>query len=217
MFRTSQAAFESVGDRGWPAILLAQALEQLEFAGPQVTRQLLEEGAGIEISPSWSHTARYRLGVLHQMLGDHQSAVDELTATIAYRHRVGDQNRTHELRFLAISQCELGHLDVAARLVDFAFSIVGTDRGERELMRTLAVAAHVLEAADERHLAARAVGRPGPFQDHFIDTIGTVRARLTAGPDAPTLQALIADGAATELTDLVAEVRTALAVAGCPP
>ena len=72
-FHASQAAFQSVGDRGWLAILYAQSLDHLEFAGPESTRRLLEEGVGIAISPNWSHVARYRLGVLHQLVGDHVS------------------------------------------------------------------------------------------------------------------------------------------------
>ena len=54
-FLASQAAFLAVGDRGWLAILYAQCLEHLEFAGADTTRQLLEEGASIRISPNWSN------------------------------------------------------------------------------------------------------------------------------------------------------------------
>ena len=137
--------------------------------------------------------------------------MSELTATIAYRQKVGDSNWTAEARFLAISQCELGHLDAAARLVESVFSNIETDRGEREAQRTLAVAAYVLEAAGERGLAARALGRAGPFQDNFVDTIGTVRARLTADPGTSDAETLLAEGAASHLPELVAEVRAALA------
>lgn len=210
-FRASQTAFETIGDRGWLAILYAQSLDHLEFAGPEITRQLLEEGAGIGLSPSWSHAARYRLGVLHQLLGDHQRAISELTATIVYRQKVGDSNWTAEARFLTISQCELGHLDAAARLIESVFSNIATDRGEREAQRTLAVAAYVLEAAGERGLAARALGGAGPFQDNFVDTLGTVRARLTANPGTSAAETLVAEGAASHLSDLIAEVRAALA------
>ena len=206
-FRASQAAFESIGDRGWAAILYAQSRDHLEFAGPEITRQLLEDGAGIGISPSWSHAARYRLGVLHQLLGDHHQAISDLTATIAYRQKVGDSNWTAEARFLAVSQCELGHLDAAARLVETVFSKIESDRGEREAQRTLAVAAYVLEAAGDRGLAARAVRRALPFQDNFVDTIGAVRARLGVGPGPSAAEALVAEGATSHLPELVAEGR----------
>jgi hypothetical protein len=82
--------------------------------------------------------------------------------------------------------------------------------GEHEEQRSLAAAAHVLEAAGERHLAARAIGRAHPFQDMFVDTIGTVRARLTEHLDASSTETLVAEGAASELPELVTE-RAALA------
>lgn len=209
-FHASQTAFQSVGDRGWLAILYAQSLDHLEFAGPDATRQLLEEAAGIQISPSWSHAARYRLGVLNLLLGDHERAVRELTATIAYRQRVGDPNWASEVRYLAISQCELGRLGHAAQLVESVFSTIESDRGEREVLRTLAVAAQVLQAAGDQRLAARALGRAGAIQDNFVDTIGTVRARLTAELGTAAVEALSAEGVATDLSKLVAEVRVAL-------
>jgi predicted ATPase/DNA-binding SARP family transcriptional activator len=210
-FLASQAAFRSVGDLGWLAILYAQALDHIEHAGAEATRQVLEEGARITVSPNWSNGARYRLGILHQRLGDHRQAVAELSASLAYNRAAGDDGATADARFLAISECELGHLALAARIVEGVFAVVAHERSEREVRRTLAVAAHVLTAAAEHDLAARAVGRAAPFQDNFVDTIGSVRSRLVAALGAPVAEALVADGAGSELVPLVAEVRRTLA------
>jgi tetratricopeptide (TPR) repeat protein len=209
-FLASQAAFRSVGDRGWLAILYAQVLELLEFAGVATTRQLLQEGASIDISPNWSNAARYRLGVLDQLVGDHVAAIRELSQAIAYRKAVGDSSHGAELRFLAVSQCEIGRADLAAELVQSAFDVAGAGRSERETQRTLAVAAHVLEAVGQAELAAAALGKAAPYQDNYIDTLGTVASRLQSRMGERRADAVMTAGAARNLAELVHEVRNAL-------
>jgi predicted ATPase/DNA-binding SARP family transcriptional activator len=210
-FRASKAAFEALGDLGWLAILYAQSLDLLEFAGPEVTGDLLDKGVDIAISPSWSNASRYRRGVLHQLLGDHHRAVDDLEAVIEYWQNLSDPFCTDEQRYLAISKCELGHPDEASRLLESVFTTIESGWGGREVLRTLVVAAHVLEAAGERHLAARAIGRAEPFQDNFVDTIGNVRTRLTKNLGAQLTESVMAEGAASDLSEVVTEVRAAIA------
>ena len=50
-----------------------------------------------------------------------------------------------------------------------------------------------------------------PFQDNYIDTIGIVRAVLTTRLGSTVTEALIAEGAASDPAQLVAEVRAVLA------
>lgn len=209
-FLASQAAFRAVGDRGWLAILYAQVLEHLEFAGVDTTRELLQEGASISISPNWSNAARYRLGVLDQLVGDHVAAIRELSRAIAYQKAIGDSNHGAELRFLAVSQCEIGRVNLGAELVLSAFGVAGAGRSEREAQRTLAVAAHVLEAVGQAELAAAAVGKAVPYQDNYVDTLGTVESRLRSRIGDSRADVVIAAGAARDLADLVGEVRQAL-------
>ena len=210
-FLDSQAAFQAVGDRGWLAILYAQCLEHVEFAGAATTRRLLDDGAGISLSPNWSAACRYRLGVLEQMLGDHEAAIRHLSRVIEYRRSTADTSYGAELRFLAISRCETGHVNVGAELVLSALALAGADQSEREVQRTLAAAAYVLEAAGQPEVAALAVGRASPYQDNFVDTIGTVRNRLRVGLGDERAHELMETGAERDLLELVREVRLALA------
>lgn len=210
-FNASRSAFESIGDRGWLAILYAQGLDFLEFAGPEFIERVLDEGIDIAISPEWSTVARYRRGVLHQMRGDHQSAVDDLTAVIDYWKKSSDPYCRAETRRLAVSQCKLGNIDYAGQLLESVFASIDTGMDSHEALRTLAAAGEVLEAAGDPHLAARSIGRAAPFQDNYIDTIGIVRAELTESLGAALTEELIAEGAASDPAQLVREVRAALA------
>jgi hypothetical protein len=112
---------------------------------------------------------------------------------------------------VVISKCELGHPDEASRLLESVFTTIETGWGEREVLRALVAAAHVLEAAGEPQLAARAIGRASPFQDNFVDTIGNVRARLTENLGAGLTESLITEGTDSGLPQLITEVRAALA------
>jgi predicted ATPase/DNA-binding SARP family transcriptional activator len=210
-FNASRAAFESIGDRGWLAILYAQSLDFLEFAGPEFIERVLDEAIDIAISPEWSNVARYRRGVLHQMRGNHQSAVDDLTAVIDYWKKFSDPYCTAETRRLAVSHCKLGNIDRAGQLLESVFAAIDTGLDSNETFRTLAAASHVLHEAGESHLAARAIGRAEPFQDNFIDTIGIVRAALAESLGAALTEDLIAEGAASDPAQVVREVRAALA------
>jgi hypothetical protein len=192
------------------AILYAQVLEHLEFAGVDTTRELLQEGASISISPNWSNAARYRLGVLDQLVGDHVAAIRELSRAIAYQKAIGDSSHGAELRFLAVSQCEIGRVNLGAELVLSAFDVAGAGRSEREAQRTLAVAAHVLEAVGQAELAAAAVGKAMPYQDNYVDTLGTVERRLRSRIGDSRADVVIAAGAVRDLAELVGEVRHAL-------
>jgi tetratricopeptide (TPR) repeat protein len=210
-FLDSQAAFQAVGDRGWLAILYAQCLELVEFAGADTTRRLLEDGAQISLSPNWSTACRYRLGVLEQVLGDHDAAIRHLSRAIDHRRATADSSYGAELRFLAISQSETEHLDVGAELVLAAFALAGSDHSEREVQRTLAAAAYVLEAAGQLELAAAAAGRAAPYQDNYVDTLGTVRSRLRVDLGDERTHELMNAGDQRDLLDLVREVRSTLA------
>jgi hypothetical protein len=209
-FNASRAAFESIGDRGWLAILFAQALDHLEFAGAEVTKAILEEGANLAISPSWSYSCRYRLGALHLLLGELEPAIEHLTAALDYGRAAGEGNWTTEARLLAIACTEVGDIDRASRLLESVFVAVEAGRGEREVMRTLTAAAYVLERSGHPTLAARALGRAGPFQDNWVDAAGTTRARLSHNLGKPTTKQLMHDGAQCDVSDLVREVRAAL-------
>jgi predicted ATPase/DNA-binding SARP family transcriptional activator len=210
-FNASRAAFQSVGDRGWLAILYAQSLDFLEVAGPEFIERVLDEGIDIAISPEWSNVARYRRGVLHQMRGDHQRAVDDLTAVIDYWKQYSDPHCTAETRRLAVSYCKLGNIGQAGHLLETVFAAIDDGLDSHETFRTLATAGQVLEAVGESHLAARAIGRAEPFQDNFIDTFGIVRATLKERLGSTLTEALIAEGAASDPAQLVSEVRAVLA------
>jgi hypothetical protein len=99
----------------------------------------------------------------------------------------------------SMRHCELGHLDQAGELLESVFDAISETRGERELLRTLAAAAYVLEVSGERALAARALGRAEPlqdnFQDNFVDAIGTARTRLSERLGAATTANLALVGA----------------------
>ncbi len=56
-FRASRDAFESIGDRGWLAILYAQTLDLLEFAGPEHPAACSRKASVSAISPNWSNTS----------------------------------------------------------------------------------------------------------------------------------------------------------------
>ena len=210
-FNASRAAFESIGDQGWLAILYAQSLDFLEFAGPEFIGRVLDEGIELAISPEWSNVARYRRGVLHQMRGDHQRAVDDLTTVIDYWKQFSDPYCTAETRRLAVSHCKLGHAGLAGHLLESVFAAIDSGLDEYETFRTLTAAGQVLEEVGESHLAARALGRAEPFQDNYIDTIGIVRAVLTTRLGSSVTDALMAEGAASDPAQLVAEVRAVLA------
>lgn len=91
------------------------------------------------------------------------------------------------------------------------FAAIDSGLDEYETFRTLTAAGQVLEEVGESHLAARALGRAEPFQDNYIDTIGSVRAALTTRLGSTVTEALIAEGAASDPAQLVAEVRAVLA------
>jgi tetratricopeptide (TPR) repeat protein len=210
-FNASRAAFESIGDRGWLAILFAQALDHLEFAGAEVTKAILEEGANLAISPSWSYSCRYRLGALHLLLGELEPAIEHLTAALEYGRAAGEGNWSTEARLLAVAYTEVGEIDRASELLESVFVAVQDGRGEREVMRTLTAAAYVLERRGQRTLAARALGRARPFQDNWVDAAGIAHARLSDSLGERTAQELMDDGAQSDVSDLVTEVRSALA------
>ena len=98
----------------------------------------------------------------------------------------------------------------AAELVLSAFSLAGSDRSERETQRTLAAASYVLEAAGQLRTRGCGRGRAAPYQDNYVDTLGTVRNRLSADLGAERADALMRAGAGRDLVDLVDEVRRAL-------
>lgn len=91
------------------------------------------------------------------------------------------------------------------------FAAIDSGLDGYETFRTLTAAGQVLEEVGESHLAARALGRAEPFQDRYIDTIGIVRAALTTRLGSTVTEALIAEGAASDPGQLVAEVRAVLA------
>ena len=101
-------------------------------------------------------------------------------------------------------------MNVAAELVLSAFDLAGTDRSERETQRTLTVAAVVLAAAGQPEVASAAVGRAAPYQDNFVDTLGTVGNRLRAAIGDERANVLMGAGARRDLVDLVGELRSAL-------
>ena len=73
-----------------------------------------------------------------------------------------------ELRFLAISECETGHVDKGAELVLSAFTLAGSDRSEREMQRTLAVAAYVLSASGSSSGRLRVIYRSQRLTRAFV-------------------------------------------------
>ena len=210
-FLASQAAFQAVGDRGWLAILYAQCLDHLEFAGADTTRQTAGGGCQHQHLAELVERMSVPTGRARPTASAITSrAIRELSQAVAYQQGIGDSSHGAELRFLAISQCEVGHLDEAAELVLSAFDLAGSDRSERETQRTLAAASYVLEAAGQPELAAAAVGRAAPYQDNFVDTLGTVGKRLRADLGDERADVLMRAGAGRDLVDLVGEVRTAL-------
>ncbi len=210
-FNASRAAFEAIGDRGWLAILYAQSLEFLEFAGAEFVGRVLDEAIDIAISPEWSHVARYRRGLLHQIRGDHQRSIDDLNAVIDYWKEFSDPYCTAETRHLAVSHCKLGNIHQAGHLLETVFAAIDSGLDSHETFRTLAAAGQVLAEVGDSYLAARAIGRAATFQDSFIDTIGIVRAMLTERLGTAVTEALIAEGAASDPAQLVSEVRSVLA------
>ena len=89
-----------------------------------------------------------------------------------------------ELRFLAISECETGQVDKSAELVLSAFTLAGSDRSEREMPeRTAPRSPRTCSRPLGSGLAAAAVGRAAPYQDNYVDTLGTVGNRLRAFGD----------------------------------
>jgi hypothetical protein len=61
----------------------------------------------------------------------------------------------------------------------------------------------VLEAAGRREFAAAAVGRAAPYQDNFVDTLGTVGNRLRAAAGGERGDELMRAGVRRDLFDVV--------------
>ncbi len=175
--------------------------------------------------PYWEGHALQTLGIMSEVAGDHEPAVEALGEAAALLQDMGDLSCwATSTRYLALAEASLGETSGAARRISAVIDLMpALPMQEVATPRTLDAAARVLAEAGDLRGAAVVLGKAMALEippSSLIDRAAahvSLRGTVVDGLGEPTASALLAEGAALgpeeALAKALSSLRTAAATA----